>query len=257
MKTANVDWLKQDSTDYNWRRVLVRGGGDYAHQIEVLLTPNNWNSDEWANVASAFIIRTDVRDIQSSDYSVWTHHLPADVFANMCANLGVSRTEFLLNANIYSLIDWAKFAQNDHNGCTLANCMKDFTWHFEQITIKDGEIASLRVSEKDYLDENQIKREPNHIMIGGVTIANNNTTLQVYGYYDIVTGYVCFETRHVVDGQEQVSRFNQRLKRHWQTDLIEYLDGLSIRKQITPQSEGVLVSMINTAATTLMTFCIE
>lgn len=257
MKTANIDWLKQDSIDGNWRRVLVRGGGDYAHQIEVLLTPSNNTIEEWAIVNSTYIIRTDVRENQSIDHSVWTHELPDRVFDTMRKELGTSRAEFLLNANIYSLIDWTKFAQNDHNGCKLGNCMKDFTWHFENIQNKGGEISSLRVSEMAFLSEHEIRRGPNRIMIGGVAITNDDARLYVCGYYDVVTGYVCFETRHVVNGEDHLTRFNQRLKSQWQSDLIEHIRDLSVRKQITPQSEEVLVNMINTAATTLMTFCIE
>lgn len=258
MHTAKIDWIKQDCVDYNWRRVLVRGGGDFAHQVEILLTPSTWNPEGWELVNSVYIIRTDMRDARPDDYSVWSHHVPEVIFGHMYEFLGIGRTDFLMNADIYSLIDWNKFAQNDNNGCSLANCMKDFAWHFETVHSDKKGIASLRISEKDFVQRYAIFPLPNHMMIGGMLIENLKNTLLIYGYYDVVTGYVCFETSYVEEGKDiQTNRFNQRLKRHWQQDLIAYIEELACRKQITPESEDAVVNMINTAATTLMAFCIE
>lgn len=251
------DWFRQDNKTGEWFRVLIRGGEGYSHQVEILLAPAVNTKTEWDKIGDVFITRHDVRFIKEKDKSRWTHHLPDDVHDSMYRNIGPNKTDFLFEGNIYSLIDWNKFTRNDNQGCPLSLCRRGFKWYYEQTHLIMGNaIVREQTEEQPFLLMNAIHNTPDMLMIGGVAVRLVNVDLLIYGYYHIVTGYVCFnlDTTMTVTGERHTSKFSQRLKPDWQKDLIAFIETMKVRGDIIDSIETSIKTMVDTANSSLMTF---
>lgn len=251
--TNSCDWLRQDCETGQWFRVLIRGGGEYIHQVELPLIPVRSTKEEWAVVSDVWIIRKDMRtDVDTK--SRWTHTLPDDVYYQMVASIGPAKTEILFNGNLYSLIDWARFAQHDDNGCALSKCRKEFAWHFESTYLEGPVVVTTRTNEFNFLLMHAIHNTPDMLMIGGVSVHLPEGDLLIFGYYHITTGYVCFNLEASMTNQRHTSKFSQRLKNDWQKELIESVKQLRRDEEITLDVEASILKMIQAANSNLMTF---
>jgi hypothetical protein len=256
MLTKNQDWIKKDDYFRHWSRVLVRGGGDYNHQVEIWLTPiNNDSEKEWATVGDVFITRHDVRYSAFKDRSLWTHHLPDEIYKQMLNNIGAMKTDVLLNGDIYSLIDWNKFARHDNGGCPLSLCRKDFAFLFEYT---GKQLAGIVTSQSD---ENifrlmipELPKGQECINVGAVVSNLPGNHFVIHGRYNMITGYISFDLTLTLTERTHTSQFSQRLKVGWEDTLIEYIKCLKDQGEITQAIENSVTLMINRANAELKTF---
>lgn len=251
------DWLRQNYETGQWFRVLIRGGGDYAHQVEIPLTPRVLTAKLWERIGGVYIIRTDVRLATTKDKSIWTHHLPEDVYEKMVKGLGSARTDFLFNGNLYPIIDWNKFASNDCNGCPLKYCRRDFEGRFEQTYMQGAGIVGNITNELTFRSTNAIHATPDMVVLGGVRTEIPDNHLLIYGYYHITTGYICFDLNCSTDGQMHTSKFSQRLKPNWQKDLVAFIENMKAKGDITEGTEASIKNMVWVANNNLMAFNIN
>lgn len=254
MITNKSDWLRQDYETGQWFRVLIRGGGDFIHQVEIPLTPSIHSAKHWKTVGDVFIIRTDMRDVTTKDKSRWTHTLPMDVAERMSLALGIPEADFLFNGDIYPLIDWKKFSQCESAGVPLKECRRDYNWRFEQTVIKDGLLSTDYVSDQTFSFMNAIHTTPDMLLVGGVSALLGEQDLLIYGYYHLTTGYVCFDLNCSIEGQHHTSKFSQRLKPKWETGLVEFIENMKLNNNITENVETAIKSMIWVANNNLMGF---
>lgn len=251
--TNACDWIRQDYETGQWFRVLIRGGGEYIHQVEIPLTPIAYTKKEWDIVNDIWIVRKDVR-LNTDTNSRWTHHLPAEVYEKMVIAIGPAKTEMLFNGNLYALIDWTQYTRHNNGACPLSKCRSKFAWYFETTYLEGPVVVTARTNEHYFLLMHAIRNTPDMLMIGGVSVHLPEGDLLIFGYYHITTGYVCFDLETSILGQRHTNKFSQRLKINWQKDLVESVRKLRRNEDITSEVEASILKMIQAANSNLMTF---
>jgi hypothetical protein len=257
MVNNSCDWFRQDKETGQWFRVLIRGGGEFTHQVEFPVTPQVYTPSLWKEVREVLVKRTDVRLMTSKDNSRWVHYLPDEVAEKMAKCLGVEQANFLFNGDIYPLIDWYKYNRHGNKGVRLKLCRRDYDWRFEQMHLFNGAIAIDYVSDQTFSLMNAIHTTPDMMLIGGVSAVVDGNYLLIYGYYHLSTGYVCFDLNCSTEGQQHTSKFSQRLKPQWDVELIEFIEGMKSRGDITDKIEASIKSMVWVANNNLATFTIN
>lgn len=253
MVTNNCDWLRRDHETGQWFRVLIRGGGEYIHQVELPLIPVRSTKKDWETVSNIWIVRKDIRT-EPEDKSYWTHTLPDDVYDQMLASIGPAKTEMLFNGNLYALIDWGKYTRNDNGGCSLVKCRSDFTWYFESTYLSGPAVVTARTNEFNFLLMHAIHNTPDMLMIGGVSVHLPEGDLLVFGYYHITTGYVCFDFEFSFTNQTHSNKFSQKLKINWEKDIVDYIGEMQKNDEIPVNVETSILKMIRVANSSLVIF---
>jgi hypothetical protein len=105
-----------------WSRVLTdkHPGGPF---VEVnIVPPRHCYEEGWDKVKKVWIR---VHGTARRDRDISRTFLLRDVRELMVKALGRELTTFLLEADILSMIDFAKYEKNQNGGCALADCLKD------------------------------------------------------------------------------------------------------------------------------------
>lgn len=236
MLSKNKDWFYFDSYFRQWHRVLVRGGGDYTHQISVLLTPlNGWDTEESVKrVADVTILSNDIRYSPSNYKREWTHHLPDNIELGMIEHLGEEKANFLLHANILPLIDWKKYERHQNGGCPLDLCTVDLK--FDYTHIYDATVPGysrseniVLIDERKYLELAQQEKPKSGLLIGGLVVMLPDFYLRMVGIYDVNNGRVSIEMNYAnaKEGREVISRFSRRLSEQWDIEIQTHLSKLN------------------------------
>lgn len=252
MLTNNVDWIKRDSYFRTWRRVLIRGGGDFNHQVEIQLTPINNSEADWDTVKNVWITRHDVRYSAFKDTSLWTHNLPEEVYSDMVANLGQPHAAFLFNADIYSLIDWNKFGLNNNGGCSLEDCQKDSTGYFSMVTQEGDTLINSQVDEGTFKKYTGISSTGDKLLIGAVVYNLLNDYLSVQAYYVSASRYVVIDVTYGSDSLKYTGHYSVRYDRDWRVGAGEFVDRFVRSGFINANHQAGVIKMIEVVSMNLI-----
>lgn len=200
MFSTNKDWFVYEPLVDKWSRVLIRGGGDFSHQVTVPITGN------WEEVSNIVIKRVHI----TPDSFTYTHNLPDDVYKTIYGHLGQVKADVLINTDLLPLIDWSKFSKNNSETCPLASCIVSKTWFFEISSIGTG-ISQSFPTETQYLLKTKTIVPQSHISIGGITHIHNGSTFSLNGSYDVASEYVTIELKFSDGDPEVGTLFNGRV----------------------------------------------
>ena len=254
---SKQDWFRQDKATGRWFRVLIRGGGDFTHQVEFPLTPEFDTTWEWRDTKECQIHRIDMRDNPIKDRSKWTHCLPSQIHKTMSDRIGSELTEFLFNADIYSMIDWNKFNKVKQCGVPLKLCRPDYDWRFEHNFTLSDTISVNYLREQDFETINGFRTTPDMMLIGGISSKVDNNELLIFGYYHLTTGYICFALNYLIDGHQHSSRFSQRYKTGWLDDFNMYIEEINSKGVISVPLRDGIKNMTKIADCNLETFMLD
>lgn len=247
MLNNNVDWIKRDDYFRTWRRVLIRGGGDFNHQVEIQLTPINNCEADWDRVKDIWITRHDVRQAAFKDTSLWTHNLPEDVYNDMVAHLGQPRTAFIFNADIYSLIDWNKFELNNNGGCSLEDCRKDSNGYFSMVTQEGNALINSQVDERTFTRYTGIASTDDKLLLGAVIYNLPNDYLSVQAYYVPTSRYVVIDVTYGADDLKYTGHYSVRYDRDWRVAAGKFVDRFVRSGFINANHQAGVIKMIEVA----------
>lgn len=112
-----------------WSRVLTdkHPSGPFV-EVNIVPSHHHCHGEGWDKVRKIWIR---VHGTARTDKDVSRTYLTKDVRKLMLDNLGFELTAFLLEADILSMIDFAKYEKNQNGGCSLDDCLKDnklFGW---------------------------------------------------------------------------------------------------------------------------------
>lgn len=228
MKSKNKDWFRYNRYWRTWERVLVRGGGDYTHQVAVPLVPVNDIDSEWNEIREVSITRTDVRyayaakagkDIQ------WTHELPDDVYDRMVEKLGKEKADFLVHADIYKLVDWNEYAKYGGTVTTsLYLCRRDLSINFRVVHKDEHGTREIYMKPAQFCVHAGFMLSVNCDLVGGVCITEGERkSSSVVIYYDHINAITAVEiSTSIPDKEETHTRILGKHGDRWNDRLIDY-----------------------------------
>lgn len=252
MFSKNKDWFRYNRYWRVWERVLLRGGGDFTHQVAVQLTPINDEPGEWNETREVRISRNDVRyAVKPAKHDItWTHNLPDEVYITMVEKLGKEKADFLVHADIYKLVDWNKFTQNSENDkLNLDLCRRDLSVNFRSIVIDvngSREIYLNRVQFALYAD---VSLAPNCDLVGGVVVNKDNVVNnQVIIYYDHVNDITAIEIKTCIPEKEEIlTRIVGRPGELWNERVLKHINEMVALGHFSENNVGVVREVTDNA----------
>ncbi|AEV89660.1 hypothetical protein OBP_223 [Pseudomonas phage OBP] len=236
MLSKNKDWFRFNRYFRCWERVLLRGGGDYTHQVSVDLTPVNDTPNEWDKVREVTISRRDIRfaakPLLARDI-VWTHHLPDEVYDQMVKNLGKDKADFLVHADIYKLVDWNEYSKYSFGAsCALRLVRRDLTVNFRSIHTDEYGTREIYLKPSQFQLHTDISISPNCDMVGGVAFTKSsegtgNSMNTIVIYYDHINQLTAIEIKACIPEKEELNtRIIGRHGERWDDRITNYMDEL-------------------------------
>lgn len=226
MQSNNKDWFHYSYYWRTWSRVVLRGGGTFAHQVEIPLTPINDSEGEWEDIRRMDISRRDVRYAIPDRKDIWTHVLPDDVYERVKEKLGKPNADFMVHSDLMNLIDWNVFnaASKDNGRCPFLRCQKDFKFPWKDMISKPGLHSVVESSKVHFAMKYEIKEVQGTILAGGFSHQTENSHLLFHAEYDTVNSLISFNFNVSTDDGDSITRVSKRSGDVWKCSVIKQLD---------------------------------
>jgi hypothetical protein len=259
MLSNNKDWFYYSSYWRKWYRVLVRGGGEHSHQVEIPITPLN---DNWMEIQPGLIKRWDIRynSVLFERGDKWTHHLPDEVYTNIKDNLGKETADFLIHADILPMIDWFKYNElintTPIGGVPFKECQArtDYYFAFWQERGIEDKISDPKRKLASLVD---LDETPLSIIIGGVVGVYHDHDFYIYGRYNVVTKMISIEMLYSRNGAIHNSHWGSRMHSTWSDEFISHIEEMYKSVKITGVCYNAILTMIRVATANLHVMNIE
>lgn len=148
IKSQTTDWLFWSSYWLQHSRVLERRGGNIFYQSEIDLEPLGGDVERLADL----IIRTHCTAPSGNDR--FSHYIPSEVYQNLINLIGVDRAWIAMHADLYSMIDWGKYAKDGGNRIPLRNCLKEIPAPFLRTVLRNGKtVSDYTISKEGFFDD--------------------------------------------------------------------------------------------------------
>lgn len=227
MQSKNKDWFHFNG--YNWSRVLLRAGGDYRFEVKVALTSLDQTNIKLREV---LIAHTHLSEVMVHEKEIWTHELPEAVYAQLQEQYSRDRLNTLLHADLYPMIDWDRHRKANNYWVPLADCIKQASVLYTDITIGMDGNKELFLSEEQWFKKFGIELREGIQSVGGFHYANGQCDLLAYISYEMMTGKVVLDIRSSNPDQDSIVRFQQHRSKDWSHEF-----NLSINKMAWANEE--------------------
>lgn len=262
MKSKNKDWFYYNEYFRNWVRVLVRGGGDFPHQVEIQITPINKDKTEWAELSLGLIRRWESKySAFKSKPSQWTHELPDEVYNDIRSNLGPEITSFLVDADLYPLIDWNKYTaleDGSNKQIPFDKIKSDFDASFVIARLDDDGLVTKYLKEYSFMEASGAEPQPNSIVVGGVLagveLPDNKYGIKMLATYHTVGRYVTIDWNYSKEGEEHISRFAYKATEKWDERFLDHIRELKLSGKLDEIIHTPIVQVVTSAAVALLVF---
>lgn len=252
MLSANKDWFHYDSYWRQWSRVLVRGGGEHDHQVEIKITPIN---DDWMEIHPGMIRRKDVRFGMKNERDIWTHNLPDEVYNKIRENLGKETADFFVHADILPMIDWFKYNQlsDDEKYIKFKDCQARFNWHFGFWSDPGNKDIGMDPKRKlsQYMD---LDDDVNHITVGGVVGDTADFFTAIKVEFDNISKLISISMIYSTDKVHHSSHWTSRSSSAWGDDFIGHIDEMYKLDKLDINLHSGIKNMISATTTNLHVF---
>lgn len=223
MQSKNKDWFRYNRYWREWSRVLVRGGGNYDHEISIPLTPVNDGDSEWGEVGKVLIKKFDVRFDASRSENHYTHVLPDEIKDRITSKLGIAKANVLLHANILPLIDWEEHQSLGDTYVPFELCQIKQEWFYHHVNAGKGESRESFPTEEQFNKDYGVEMPEGFISLGGVYHIHGDEHFRCVGTYDLANGIVSVEVMMSGEDYDIVTRFASKYNGTWHPSLISYL----------------------------------
>lgn len=210
MQSKNKDWFFYNG--FSWSRVILRGGGDYRFQVAIKLTDKNFGPVELREV---LISHTHASELIQTTKDIWTHELPEHVYKHLEESYSRDRLNTLLHADLYPMIDWDRHRKANKKYVPLADCIKQASVLYTDITIDPDGNKELFLSEEQWFKKFGIELREGIQAVGGFHFANGQCDLLAYISYEMITGKVVLDIHTSNPDQDSIVRFQQHRSKDW------------------------------------------
>lgn len=248
MQSKNKDWFKRGDYFRNWSRVLIRGGGDYTHQVEVQLTPVNDNFSEWLETSVIMIHRHNVTYSAFKDRNLWTHELPEEIADKMNEHLSKEIVNLLLHADLYPLIDWERYeacvAATGSPYVPLNKCIREFSAGFQDIIVQEDKNEEYILTAEQFANRFMINIPDSHLLMGGYHETHLNDDYRVYIVYNKLNSHVSLDVFVSTPDADTIIRSNSHRAGDWERNFTKVINDHFDRTDRPENTKSQLLAMV-------------
>lgn len=228
MKNKLTDWFEYDKYWRQWSRVMLRGGGNFDHEISIPLdpindSPNFCDEKGWENIAKVLIRKHDIRFRADTKCIHYTHELPQEVYDRLVMMTGKATADVIMHGDLLPMIDWKRYNEYGDSYVPFEMCRVEQSWLFNHMVNKDGRVVDSMMDSQLFKTVMAISVPDDSILAGGIYHEINNTSTRVVSMIDLVRDIVTVEFMISNEDMDTSTRFTNSIRSDWNPAIYEYL----------------------------------
>ncbi|EBY9763934.1 hypothetical protein D5W64_12545 [Salmonella enterica subsp. enterica serovar Saintpaul] len=228
MKNKLTDWFEYDKYWRQWSRVLLRGGGNFDHEISIPLnpindSPNFVSEKDWADIAKVQIRKHDIRFRADTKSIYYTHELPQEVYDRLVMMCGKATADVIMHGDLLPMINWKRHEEFGDTYVPFELCRIERGWFFNHTINKDGKATVSMMDAELFKTVMAISVPNDSILAGGIYHEINDTSVRVVSMIDLARDIVTVEFMISNENMDTSTRFTNSIRSDWNPAIYEYL----------------------------------